>query len=316
MNESERRSLLETAGTAQLQKSLAGYRIMRTLGQGSVGVVYLAEKLVGGTTAQFALKILKDLTFQNGKDRQGVIQRFYREAEIAASIRHPGVTTVFEYGVFGQDQIPYLIMEYVEGVALKRVIEEHQPLDHIQKARIIRQVADALAAVHLRGACHRDVKTSNILVKPDMQTKLTDFGIARPFNSDLTVAEDFVGTPAYSAPEAYASAVQVDHRADIFSLGVVAYELFFQERPFIADTLSLIGHEVCTRKPVAPRRRDGSFPRALQNILGKMLKKQPGERYQSASALVEDLDSFLSGTKLSETVSLWNHLHFADPDWS
>ena len=316
MNDGERRNVLETAGTAQLQKSLAGYRIMRTLGQGSVGVVYLAEKLVQGNTAQFALKILKDLTFQNSTDRQGVIQRFYREAEIAASIRHPGITSVFEFGVFGQDQIPYLIMEYVDGIALKRIIEEHHPLDYFQKARIIRQVADALSAVHLKGACHRDVKTSNILVRPDMQTKLTDFGIARPFNSEMTVAEDFIGTPAYSAPEAYSSAIKVDHRADIFSLGIVAYELFFQERPFLADTLSLIGHEICTRKPVSPRRRDGSFPRTLQNILGKMLKKHTGERYQSASDLVADLDSFLTGAKLSETVSLWNHLHFADPDWS
>jgi len=280
-------------------RSLAGYRLLRTLGKGTMGVVFLAEKMVAGAKERFAMKIIRPEVIESDDcTRNETIARFNREAELAADVDHPGIVKVVEHGAFGHDRVPYLVMEFAEGMTLRDLIGDGAAPDYRQGAAIIRRVADALAAIHVRGICHRDVKPQNIIIDGELGAKLTDFGIARTPDSVLTMTADVFGTPAYLAPEAFLSA-KVDHRADIFSLGVVAYELFLGVRPFSGDSLAQLLYEIRMTPPTPPREIDGDFPLALQNIVLRMLKKRCEDRYQSAEEIVADLDAFIAGESRS-----------------
>lgn len=274
------------------QGSLMGsYHVVRTLGQGSMGIVFLAEKEVDHQIQRYALKIMKpDLLAAEGEAREKWVKRFCREAELASRVKHPAVVSIIEYDVFGSDQTPYLVMEYCDGIPLNRWREENRASSYEERVSIIRQLADGISAVHAQGVCHRDIKPHNVLVDDALNAKLADFGIARPL--DLTVTTQLMGTPAYMAPEAFLS-TGLDQRSDIFSLGVLAYELLLGKRPFIADSLPAFIRAVQTEEPVPPAEIEKDFPTALSEILARLLAKNPEERYQSAGDTVRDLDAFV-----------------------
>jgi serine/threonine protein kinase/CheY-like chemotaxis protein len=273
------------------QESLAGYEIVDTLGEGTMGTVLLAEQVVDGVRRKFAIKVLKVVSLDRRKQAI-VVERFMREAKTLAALSHPNIVKFVEYGLAYDQTVPYFVMEYVEGKSLRHYIRGEEQMNLIQKVHVLRDLASALEAIHSQNICHRDIKPDNIIITPDMRAVLTDFGVVRVPESDLTLTSQFVGSPAYLSPEGYRYG-RVDSRSDIFSLGVVAYELLLGRKPFIGENIAELSRRVLTAHPVAPIRLQPDFPIDLQQMIALMLRKDPELRYASTAVLVRDLDAFL-----------------------
>jgi serine/threonine protein kinase len=271
------------------------YRILQVLGEGSVGIVFLAQSThpAGGSRC-YALKVLKPALLAEPEGQSSLSKRFAAEAQAASSVRHPNIIEIIEFGTTAEEKIPYLVMEYFEGRSLKHYVTHFRELDYGQKTRILRQVADALAAIHARGITHRDIKPHNILINDQLVAKISDFGIARLPDSELTASGEILGSPAYLAPETFTSAA-VDQRADIFSFGILAYELYLGQKPFQADNIPRFAWLIQNEPPVEPRKLDPNFPAALQAMMARMLKKNPAHRYPAAADIVADFDCYLAG---------------------
>ncbi len=294
--ETREENLIGQLKSGTYRGKIGGYKIISKLGQGNRGIVLLAGKQDGEQTSRYALKVL-DMSDIDEFEKEDILQRFLLEAESAAMVTHPNVVKIIGYDITNGDGIPYLVMECINGSDLCGFIPENRKLNLQQKLLIIRQIASALAAIHAKGLCHRDIKPANIMIDDTLKVTLMDFGIVRMPNSNLTITTDFMGTPNYLSPEGFISA-KVDHRSDIFSLGVLAYELFLDERPFVADSLPVLQNLIQACEPRTPREIVPDFPEYLQNILHMMLRKQPGDRYQFAGDIVADIDKFIdeSGT--------------------
>jgi predicted Ser/Thr protein kinase len=247
------------------------YEIVDTLGQGGMGVVYRARHIELGRTV--ALKVLSS-AFANDRE---FVERFRREARALASLSHPNIVQVYDYGVAGD--LPYLAMEFVDGVSLRRLLSERRlPAD--EALHIVPQLCDALEYAHGMGIVHRDIKPENILVGRDGRVRIADFGIAKMLRRGegglptLTGTDMMMGTPNYMAPEQRESFRSVDHRADIFSMGVVFYEMLTGELP--------LGR-------FHPPSRKAAVNSRLDQIVLRTLEKEPAERYQRAREVKEDL---------------------------
>ncbi len=268
---------------------IADFEILNILGEGNMGRVYLAKRKGENGDTRYAIKVAK--IFDQATEKTAIYrERFLREIKAATSVKHPNVIRIINHGFYNDPSAPYIAMEYFEGNDLKYYISESDNLTITQKTDIIRQIASALAAMHSQHICHRDIKPANILVGKDLVVKVTDFGIAR-LPDVLTLTSNLIGTPIYLSPEAFETS-KVDERADIFSLGIVAYELYLGIQPFYADTLALIAREITTQRPFDPLRIDARFPMDLRSVLARMLAKEPANRYQSAEDIIDDLDSF------------------------
>ncbi len=281
---------------------IAGYRVKRTLGTGNCGVVYLAERQLEGKSRKVALKVLQDGLPAEARDR------FTREAEIVARFDHPNIVRIWDFDVDENARMPYIAMEYVPGLTLKQEAARNT-WDYPQCVAIIKQIGEALGTIHAAGVCHRDVKPHNVMLDRSGCVKLMDFGIVRTFDSTLTARGNLLGTPAYMAPEAF-STDPVDLRSDLFSLGIVAYELLLNELPFTGNSVTALAFGICTEKPLAPRRWDPDFPIPLADILARLLKKDPGQRYQQAADLIADLDCFMTNRPLQFATNS------TDDDWT
>ncbi len=314
---------------------LGDFRILREIGRGGMGVVYLAEQVSLQRTV--ALKVLPShLTLL-----PEAVERFRREASTAARLRHPGIVEIHAIGE--EAGAHYFAMEFVEGTPLDKVVErlrEESPelldgarvgaavsdaahrkvgaapdVPGVQKpkarvapssawnktyietvCRLVAHVADALEHAHKAGVLHRDVKPSNILVREDGSPVVTDFGLAREEGlPSLTQTGDFAGTPYYVSPEqAMARRIPVDHRSDIFSLGVTLYELLTLRRPFEGRSSQEVLAKIIAKEPASPRRFNPLLPRDLATIVLKAIEKDPDRRYASAAAFAADLRAFLS----------------------
>lgn len=268
------------------------YQILRVLGEGNAGIVFLARK--NGETDPVALKVLKPNhagKFPGGQEAE----RFLRSSEAISEIRHANIVSVRDFGLTRDEEIPYMVMEYIEGQTLKDFMDTlGSTLNYHDKTRILLQISMALSAIHAENICHRDVKPHNILITPNLQVKVTDFGIARLPNSELTMANELVGSPAYLSPEGFASS-KVDARADIFSFGVLAYELLLGRKPFEGDSIPQFAHKIRTEPPREPRKIATDFPEGLQQVLARMLRKRPEERYATVNELANDLRNYLGG---------------------
>ena len=296
---------------------LVGYSIKGILGTGMMGVVYLAEKIddSGNSTKkgrQYALKLIHNHDHWSDQKKRDNLERFIREAHVIASIRHPNIVEVHDYGIDEEQGIPYLVMDYVQGQSLRKFIKS-QILNYQQNAKIIRQVAYALNSIHSRNIYHRDIKPENIILDVNLNVKVSDFGTARLPNSKLTQNGTVLGTPSYIAPEVLSSN-KVDHRVDLFSLGVVAYELFVGINPFDAPSLTQIREKVIMSNPLDPAKISPDFPEELRSILGKLLKKDPKQRYNSAAEVVLDIDEYLESTAINLESSASNIVGSFEPD--
>jgi serine/threonine-protein kinase len=222
------------------------------------------------------------------------VERFRREAQAAANLSHPNIVPVFDWGE--DDGVYFIVMEYVDGRSLSAVLRDPQKLPPNQIAQIGAGVAAALAFAHRHGVVHRDVKPGNILITPDGEVKVTDFGIARAMNTEesLTQTGAVMGTAAYFSPE-QAEGKTVDARSDIYSLGVVLYEMAVGRPPFTGDSPVAVASKHVRDQPVLPRVANPACPAALEAVIMKAMAKDPASRYGSAEEMRADLLRFADG---------------------
>lgn len=266
---------------------LGPFDLGELVGSGSFGEVYRARDTRSGR--DMALKILRE-HMETENDREW----FFREARHTARLRHPGIVPVFEAGII--DCVCYLACDYIPGGTLCARLKQG-PLSFRQSAEIVAQVAEALASAHHEGVVHRDVKPANILLDVQERPYLADFGLAEAITPDasLTFCGALCGTPAYMSPEQLACKHRrVDARSDIYSLGVVLYELLTGQPPFLGRG-RMLEAQVLHEKPRSPRRLDADVPVALENICLKAMCKKPAGRYRTADEMAGALHRYLTG---------------------
>jgi len=284
-----------------LPRGFGPYELLDEVGRGGMGVVYRARQPALDRTV--ALKLLLGGAYSS----EAMLRRFQIEAAAAAALRHPGIVAIHDYGeVDGQ---PYYTMELIEGRNLAQVADG-RPLEPRRAAAQLRAIARAVQFAHERGILHRDLKPSNVLVGPDDQPRVADFGMAKRVRSDpgLTLTGQMIGSPNYAAPE-QVSGRESDPGAatDVYALGALLYHLLTGHPPFLAATLEETLRLLNTADPVAPRELNPGVPRELETICLKCLAKEPAHRYASAAAVAEDLDRFLGHRPI-----LAHPPHFAD----
>lgn len=263
-----------------LKKKIAHYEISEILGEGGMGVVYKAMDLETDRTV--ALKVLTRRSLADDE----VKRRFMREANAGANLDHPGIVKIYD---FGEDEGEhYLSMEYVEGQTLRDMVKE-TPFPPEQAINICIAVAEALAAAHKAGVIHRDIKSENIMLTPAGEVKVMDFGLAKMQNTSLLTQEGgLLGTVAYMSPQ-QASGEAVDHRSDIFSLGVVLYELLTGRLPFGAEYEMAVIYSILNEDPISVKDLNPQLPEALDQVVIKALRKELNNRYQSGDEFAADL---------------------------
>jgi serine/threonine protein kinase len=277
---------------------LGRYEVVRELGKGAMGIVYLAkDPLIGRLVA------LKTIRVQNSDDDETkeFQQRFVREAQAAGILNHPSIVTVHDIGQDDASGMSFIAMEYVEGQNLKEILAQGRPLNFEQIGEIIAQVAEALDFAHAKGIVHRDVKPANIILLDGMRAKITDFGIAKiTSGGNLTTTGQFLGTPNYMAPEQIKGA-PVDGRTDIFSLGICLYECLTRRKPFGGDSLTSISYKI-VHEPFPPLLDiNPQIPDGYEEIVSHSLAKDPSRRYQRGKDMAAALRSVIRGERLVKT---------------
>jgi predicted Ser/Thr protein kinase len=275
-------------------RKLGKYEIQAEIGKGGMGMVYQGYDPL--LDRRVAVKVLAPhLVWE-----PGFIERFLREARSAARLKHASIVTIYDVGQEGNWY--YIVMEYLEGETLGRIIRRQGPLPVEQVLAVLRQLAKALDYAHQHSLVHRDVKPGNIVVDPGGQVTLTDFGVARAAQETrLTTTGALVGTPQYMSPE-QAQGEEVDHRTDVYSLGVVAYEMLAGRAPFGATTPHAVLHRLIYDPPPSARSRRPDLPAEVDHVLSRALAKKPAGRYETAGAFVNALGQALTGKARREGV--------------
>lgn len=266
---------------------IGDYDIEREVGRGGMGIVFKAFDTE--LHRPLAVKVLAPWLAQNGTARK----RFAREARAAAAVIHPNVISI--YGVNASKKTPYLVMPFVAGPSLQRLIDEHGPLEEKDIVRIAMQVAAGLGAAHAQALVHRDIKPANILVEPEVSRVLvTDFGLARAVDdASATQSGYFVGTPNYMSPE-QATGKRVDGRSDLFSLGSVIYFMATGRMPFRAESPLCVLNRISHDEPTGIQQVNNEISKTLADVVTKLLEKNPEDRFQSAGEVYETMEKYLA----------------------
>jgi serine/threonine protein kinase len=291
-------AVLAKADDTLLGVTLAGkYRVDELISEGGMGAVYRATHVLMDKTV--AVKVLHPTLAADSN----IVARFSREARAASKISHPHALSVTDFGE-SEDGIVYLVMEYLDGRTLKQVIHEAGPLPLSRVVEICRQVNSALDAAHTEGVVHRDLKSDNIMLV-DLQSesdwaKVLDFGIAKiqePFGQDpaLTAPNLIIGTPQYMSPEQCSQAAEIDARSDVYSMGVILFEMLTGHVPFTGDspTAVMMKHIQDPPPSIFPERKD--VPEAVDRVVQRALAKTPEDRFQTAGELTEALTTAAEG---------------------
>ena len=283
------------AGEEQNQVKLGRYEVVRELGKGAMGIVYLAkDPLIGRLVA---LKTIRPSAHADDEDTREFQQRFAREAQAAGNLNHPAIVTVHDIGQDETTGVSFIAMEYVEGQNLKEVLAQGRPLSFEQAADIIAQVAEGLDFAHAKGIVHRDVKPANIILIEGNRAKITDFGIAKiTSGANLTTTGQFLGTPNYMAPEQI-KGTPVDGRSDIFSLGICLYECLTHRKPFGGDSLTSISYKI-VHEPFPPLHdANPTIPEGFVDVVTHCLAKDPSKRYQRGKDVASALRAVIRGER-------------------
>jgi serine/threonine protein kinase len=274
-------------------KELAGrYEIMSRIGGGGMALVYKGHDML--LHRKVAIKVLRQQFVHDDE----FIHRFRREAQSAASLSHPNVVSIYDVGK--EDDIHYIVMEYVEGKTLKDLIQERAPLPLGEAVHTSIQIADALEHAHQNQIIHRDIKPHNILIGKNGRVKVTDFGIARAVTSTtITYTGSVIGSVHYFSPE-HAKGVITGEKSDIYSLGIVMYEMLTGELPFTAESPISVALMHLQDKVKPPREINPIIPQSLENIILRSMAKNPSGRYSSAHLLLEDLETCLDPKRINE----------------
>ncbi|HXD40923.1 MAG TPA: serine/threonine-protein kinase [Ramlibacter sp.] len=290
---------------------LGKYQIRRTLGKGAMGIVYEGWDPVIERTVAIKTILPSQL---GGAEAGALMARFKREAQAAGRLNHPGIVAIYEYGEdvaedlsdeeatllapaasqAAAQRIAYIAMEFVKGRELRDYFEKGERFALAEVARIMSEMLDALDHAHAHGVVHRDIKPANLIVLDGGRVKVADFGIARIEASELTQTGVVLGTPSYMSPEQFMGH-PLDGRSDLFSCGVILYQLLTGEKPFIGESTTTIMYKVLREDPVPPCELNLSLPAALDAVMKKALAKQPGQRFQNGREFAQALQMAIAG---------------------
>ena len=266
------------------------YELIEKIGSGGMATVYKARDLV--LKRYVAVKVLRE---EYTTDNE-FIKRFNTEAESAASLTHPNIVSVYDVGKEGS--LYYIVMELIKGKTLKEIIVEDGRMGWKWSVKIAKQIAQALETAHKNNIIHRDIKPHNIIITEDGTAKVTDFGIAKAVsNSTITAFGTTIGSVHYFSPE-HARGGYTDAKSDLYSLGVVLYEMVTGRVPFDADTPVSVALKHMQEKPIEPIVLNPAIPQSLNNLIMKAMQKDPNQRYSSATEMIEDLDRIIKNPEI------------------
>lgn len=275
-------------------QTVGRYEVIGELGRGAMGVVYKAQDPTIGRVV--AMKTMRLDT--HGLETEDMLRRFKNEARAAGLLNHPNIVTIYDAGE--QDGMFYIAMEFIEGTTLHSMLAEQRVLPPEEVIKIARQVCRGLDYAHAGGIIHRDIKPANIMITAKGTVKIMDFGIAKA-GGGMTNTGQVLGTPNYMSPE-QVKGKQLDGRSDLFSFGVMLYEMLTGEKPFIGQNVTTIIYKIVHENPIAPRDLDVTIHPGLSAVVTRALAKDPQDRYQSGAELIRDLENYKSiGSNLSAT---------------
>lgn len=279
-------------------KTIGRYEIIDELGHGAMGSVFRAQDPSMGRMVAIKTILTDVLASDQGREYR---ERFYREARAAGALAHPGIVPVFDVGE--HEGSPFLVMEFVNGQTLAAAMKKGERATLERVCEIGQQIAEALGYAHRNGVIHRDIKPANILLTSREvygveRAKITDFGVAKLSGVGMTTTGQLLGTPAFMPPEQFTGAA-VDGRADLFSLGVILYQMATGEQPFPGDTMTAVSYKIVHTEPVPPSKLNPAIPARMESVILKCLAKSPADRYQTGEELAQDLNILRSEMRAS-----------------
>ncbi|MGA8443245.1 MAG: serine/threonine-protein kinase [Candidatus Sulfotelmatobacter sp.] len=271
------------------------YEILAELGRGAMGIVYKARD--PKINRVVAVKTFS-LASQSPEEEQEYRERFFREAEAAGRLSHPGIVTIFDVGEEPGTHAPYIVMEFVSGQSLEKwLAQEEHKLSLEAALQLTHELAEALDCAHGQGVVHRDLKPSNILITEDGHAKIADFGVAKLNLGNHTLGGRTLGTPAYMSPEQLNGEL-VDGRSDLFALGIILYTVLTGYRPFQGNSAMTVSFKVVNREPVPATVLDTELPPGIDYIIGRAMAKDPAQRYQRGMEMALDVQDLREGREL------------------
>jgi len=274
------------------RRNFGEYEVESVLGKGAMGMVYLArDKRIGRRVALKTVQVQQ--RFDDESEATEFYQRLQREAEVCGAMQHPNIVTLYEPG-YENNVISFLATEWVDGESLRDRLKRSKPLPVEDALRISEDILRGLAYAHQKGVIHRDIKPANILLSTEGQAKIADFGIARPVDSTLTQVGSMLGTPNYMSPE-QVKCTDVTARSDLFSVGVVMYEMLTGIKPFSASDVSSILRNVVERVPALASEVNKEVPEPIAQFVARLFAKPPEDRFETAAAALGELQ-VLRGT--------------------